>query len=98
MEARVIDTAREALADLDEFLSIASRRRFERRPVLTTALTERERDVLVLLADGHTTGEVAQRLTLSEHTVRSRIKSTLAKLNARTREQAIAIAIREGVL
>jgi RNA polymerase sigma factor (sigma-70 family) len=96
METRVIETAREALSDLEEFLAEASGRRFQRQ--LTQNLTERERIVLVLLADGLTTGEVAERLSVSEHTVRSRIKAALAKLGARNREQAIAIAIREGAL
>jgi DNA-binding CsgD family transcriptional regulator len=41
---------------------------------------------------------VAERLSLSEHTVRSRVKTTLAKLGARNREHAIAIAIREGAV
>jgi DNA-binding CsgD family transcriptional regulator len=96
MEARVIETALEALADLDEYLSTAVRR--PRRARLTATLTERERDVLVLLADGLTTGQVAIALSVSEHTVRSRIKSTLGKLGARNREHAIAIAFREGAL
>jgi DNA-binding NarL/FixJ family response regulator len=54
--------------------------------------------VLVLLADGLTTGQVASALLVSEHTVRSRVRSTLGKLGARNREHAIAIAFREGVL
>jgi two-component system, NarL family, response regulator len=96
METRVIETAREALSDLEEFLAEASGRRFQRQ--VTQNLTERERIVLVLLADGLTTVEVAERLSVSEHTVRSRIKAALTKLGARNREHAIAIAIREGAL
>jgi DNA-binding CsgD family transcriptional regulator len=41
---------------------------------------------------------VADRLSLSQHTVRSRVKSALGKLGARNREHAIAIAIREGTV
>jgi DNA-binding CsgD family transcriptional regulator len=96
MEARVIETALEALSDLDEYLSVAARRPARAR--LTAALTERERDVLVLLADGLTTMQVANALSVSEHTVRSRVKTTLGKLGARNREHAIAIAFREGAL
>ena len=96
MEARVIETALEALGDLDEYLSLAVRR--PPRPTLTATLTQRERDVLVLLADGLTTMQVAAALSVSEHTVRSRVKTTLGKLGARNREHAIAIAFREGVL
>jgi DNA-binding NarL/FixJ family response regulator len=96
METRVIETALEALGDLDEFLSRAARR--PSKPQLTAALTERETDVLVLLADGLTTMQVAGALSVSEHTVRSRVRVILGKLGARNREHAIAIAFREGAL
>ena len=96
MEAKVIETAREALADLEDYFVTASERRFARHSA--TALTERERDVLALLADGFTTAQVAGRLSVSEHTVRSRIKAILSKLGARNREHAVAIAIRQGVV
>lgn len=92
----MIETALEALSDLDEYLSVAARR--PPRPRRTATLTERERDVLVLLADGLTTAQVAGALTVSEHTVRSRVRTTLGKLGARNREHAIAIAFREGAL
>jgi len=55
-------------------------------------------DVLALLADGFTTAQVADRLSVSEHTVRSRIKAILSKLGARNREHAVAKAIRQGVV
>ena len=92
----MIETAREALVDLEEYLAGATRRRFV--PRLTLRLTEREREVLELLADGLTTAEVAEHLSLSQHAVRSRVKAALAKLDARNREHAIAIAIREGAV
>ena len=92
----MIETAREALVDLEEYLAEAAQRRF--RPRLTSTLTEREREVLELLAEGLTTAQVADRLSLSAHTVRSRVKATLGKLGARNREHAIAIAFREGAL
>ena len=92
----MIETAREALADLEDYLVTASERRFERRSA--SVLSERERDVLALLADGFTTAQVANRLSVSEHTVRSRIKAILSKLGARNREQAVAKAIRQGVV
>jgi LuxR family transcriptional regulator, quorum-sensing system regulator BjaR1 len=96
MEVRVIETAREALADLEDFLLAPSERRYEQRP--SGNLTPRERDVLVLLAEGFRTGEVAEHLSVSEHTVRSRIRTILVKLGARNREHAVAIAVRQRVV
>jgi DNA-binding CsgD family transcriptional regulator len=96
MESRVIETAREALGDLEEYLAGAAHIRF--RHGRASALSQGEHEVLVLLADGHTTAQVALELSVSEHTVRSRVRTTLAKLGARNREHAIAIAFREGAL
>lgn len=90
----MIETAREALVDLEEYLSGA----WGRRAARTRTLSDGEREVLALLAEGLTTGEVAEALSLSEHAIRSRIKTTLAKLGARNREHAVAIAIREGAV
>jgi DNA-binding CsgD family transcriptional regulator len=95
MEVRVIQTAREALGDLEEYLAETSGRRFTRR---TAELTGREREVLAGLAAGLTTEEVADSLHVSPHTVRSRVKNALRKMEAKTREQAVAIAIREGAI
>jgi DNA-binding CsgD family transcriptional regulator len=97
MEVRVIETAREALFDLEEYLaeSSAATRRFTRR---SADLTDKEREVLGELAAGLTTDEAAQALHVSPHTVRSRVKNALRKMGAKTREQAVAIAIREGAI
>lgn len=61
-------------------------------------LTRRERDVLERLAEGRATEEVAELLHVSPHTVRSRIKTVLRKLDARNREHAVAIALTEGAI
>jgi DNA-binding CsgD family transcriptional regulator len=99
MEPRVIETARDALAELEEYLAAAAAGHgLGAAHGKSKTLTTRERDVLALLADGRTTREVAAALCVSPHTVRSRIKSSLHKLGARTREHAIAIAIREGAV
>jgi len=61
----------------------------------TRRLTERELDVLELVAEGHPTAEIAQALWITEDTVRTHIKRTLTRLDARTRAHAVAIAFRE---
>lgn len=64
----------------------------------TAALTERERRVLSELALGRSTEEMAATIYLSPHTVRSHIKSAMAKLGARTRAQAVALALADGTI
>src|SRR3954451_1836031 len=61
-------------------------------------LTARQREILQMLADGMQTEAVAKRLGLSTETVRTHTKRILAKLHAETRTQAVAIAIRNGLI
>jgi DNA-binding NarL/FixJ family response regulator len=61
-------------------------------------LTARQREILQMLADGMQTEAVARRLGLSTETVRTHTKRILAKLHADTRTQAVAIAIRNGLI
>jgi DNA-binding NarL/FixJ family response regulator len=63
------------------------------RPVWST-LTSREWQVLDLLCEGATTTDIATRLQLSVETVRTHLKHALTKLNAHTRDEAIAKAQR----
>ena len=60
-------------------------------PQPTVGLTDRERQVLGLVADGHTDAEIAGMLTLSVYTVQNHVKSIIRKLNARNRTQASTI-------
>jgi DNA-binding CsgD family transcriptional regulator/Tfp pilus assembly protein PilF len=61
-------------------------------------LTPRETEVLVLLADGLSYAEVAERLVLSEKTVGHHVSSVLRKLREPTRSRAVAAALRLGVI
>ena len=67
--------------------------RGERR---SAQLSKRERRVLVELARGGTTEEIADCLHLTTHTVRSHIRNILRKLDAKSRAHAVAIACSEG--
>ena len=59
-------------------------------------LTERERQIMGLLAHGLTGREIAARLFLSPATVRTHVQNAMGKLGARTRAQAIAIVSADG--
>jgi DNA-binding NarL/FixJ family response regulator len=61
-------------------------------------LSARQREILQMLADGMQTDAVAEKLGLSTETVRTHTKRILAKLHADTRTQAVAIAIRNGLI
>jgi DNA-binding NarL/FixJ family response regulator len=62
------------------------------------ALTQRERDVLRLLADGLSNEEIGQRLFISAETVRTHVRKAMAKLDADTRTQAVAKALRQSLI
>jgi DNA-binding NarL/FixJ family response regulator len=61
-------------------------------------LTAREREILQLLADGMSNADVAEKLFISQETVKSHVRHILAKLEADTRTQAVAIALREAII
>jgi DNA-binding NarL/FixJ family response regulator len=61
-------------------------------------LTVRQREILQMLADGMQTDAVARKLGLSTETVRTHTKRILAKLDADTRTQAVAIGIRNSLI
>jgi DNA-binding NarL/FixJ family response regulator len=60
-------------------------------------LTEREVEVLCLVAQGHSNMEIAHRLTISEATVRTHVSNILAKLDLCSRAQAALNALRQGL-
>ena len=61
-------------------------------------LSEREREILQLLAEGYHTEEVARRIGLSAETVKSDTKRAIQKLEADTRVHAVAIALRQSMI
>ncbi len=61
-------------------------------------LTPREREILQLLADGMSNADAAKRLFISQETVKSHVRHILAKLEADTRTQAVAIALRDAII
>jgi len=61
-------------------------------------LTAREREILQLLADGMSNADVASKLFISQETVKSHVRHILTKLEADTRTQAVAIALRESII
>src|SRR6266700_3486773 len=66
------------------------------RRVPASGPTPRERDVLELLADGHSTREIAIRLAYSERTIKNILQDLTTRLSLRNRTQAVAYAVRSG--
>ncbi len=62
------------------------------------SLTQRERDVLRLLADGMSNEEIGKVLFISPETVRTHVRKAMAKLDADTRTQAVATALRQSLI
>ena len=63
-----------------------------------TELTEREREILDLLAQGLSNADIAGRLTISVHTVRNHVANLSAKLGAHSKLEVLAIAVRDGLV
>lgn len=86
--------------------AVASVERFESfidpgvagREAAEISITRRQRQILQLFADGHSTDEVAKRLGLSLETVRTHASASLPRLGARDRAHAVAIAMRGSLI
>jgi LuxR family transcriptional regulator, maltose regulon positive regulatory protein len=102
---------REASTALDRLLELGAEAEAERaRRLLKVSIrgdgdgpglpgiTRREREVLVLLAEGLTNRQIAERLVVSEHTVHRHVTNILRKLDVPSRTAAAAYAVRSGVL
>jgi DNA-binding NarL/FixJ family response regulator len=68
------------------------------RTALAEPLTERERQVLAMLAGGLTNRRIAERLAIGEQTVKAHVAAILAKLGATTRTEAVTLALRLGLV
>jgi DNA-binding NarL/FixJ family response regulator len=64
----------------------------------TSGLSPREREILGLLAEGHTQSQIATELVISSKTVATHIQHILSKLGVNTRAQAVALAFRRGLV
>jgi DNA-binding NarL/FixJ family response regulator len=90
VQARLLEAARAGVqAERD--------RPGEVRPPLPDGLTDREGEVLALIAQGHSNGEIARELYVAEATVKTHVNRILAKTGARDRTQAAAYAHRHGL-
>ncbi|MGI8614005.1 MAG: response regulator [Nocardioidaceae bacterium] len=80
---------------LDEFKQMSQA---DKAPGLTPRLTDRELDVLRLVARAHNNKEIARQLFISENTVKNHVRNILEKLQLHSRLEAVMYAVRERLL
>ncbi|MEO7197686.1 MAG: response regulator transcription factor [Solirubrobacterales bacterium] len=90
----VMRAAVDAVAEFESFIDPAA----ARGGIADPAITRRQRQILQLFADGHSSDDVANRLGLSIQTVRTHARASLPRLGARDRAHAIAIAMRGSLI
>ena len=81
-----------------EIASRALREMMRPAAAATESLSEREREVLLLLAQGASNKDMAEKLFITEGTVKNHVSNILAKLQAENRTQAANIARNQGLL
>jgi two-component system, NarL family, response regulator len=91
--AAQLSRAVDAAADAETFVDPAARKSNG-----SQSLTRRQREILQLYADGLSTDDAADKLGLSTETIRSHTKGLLARLAARDRAHAVAIALRNSLI
>jgi DNA-binding NarL/FixJ family response regulator len=101
-EPEEVATAIRAAAIGEVHLDSAVARQLTRRMVAPrvglSALTAREREILSLVAQGHSNRDIAGHLVISERTARTHVSNVLTKLQLSSRTQAALLAIREGLI
>jgi DNA-binding CsgD family transcriptional regulator len=68
------------------------------RPTEAPELSKREREILGLLSNGMRNEEIGGELFVSPETVRTHVRRAISKLGAKTRTQAVATALRKGLI
>ncbi|WP_043475474.1 response regulator [Paeniglutamicibacter gangotriensis] len=83
---------------IDPALALDLTKSFASPPTGISTLTERERDVLVLVAEGHSNQDIAGNLGISERTARTHVSNVLGKLGVSSRTQAALTAVNAGLV
>ncbi|MGY1704619.1 response regulator [Geodermatophilus sp. SYSU D00697] len=96
--ATAITAAAAGEVHLDSAVARQLARRMAAPQTGLTSLTVREREILALVAQGHSNREIADRLVISERTARTHVSNVLSKLQLSSRTQAALLAIREGLI
>ena len=97
----VLDRVRRGESAIDPPLTrqvVAAKRRLTASAAYTRSFTQRERQILELLAAGHDNKTIAAKLFLSEKTVGNRLSEIFQKLDATNRTQAALLAVQRGVI
>jgi DNA-binding NarL/FixJ family response regulator len=96
--ATAITAAAAGEVHLDSAVARQLARRMAAPQIGLTSLTVREREILTLVAQGHSNRDIAERLVISERTARTHVSNVLSKLQLSSRTQAALLAIREGLI
>jgi DNA-binding NarL/FixJ family response regulator len=96
--ATAITAAAVGEVHLDAAVARQLARRMAAPQVGLTSLTAREREILTLVAQGHSNRDIAGHLVISERTARTHVSNVLSKLHLSSRTQAALLAIREGLI
>jgi DNA-binding NarL/FixJ family response regulator len=96
LRTELIDTIRSVHAGQRRLSTVVAAEVAEHR--MDEALTERELDVLRAVAAGNSNKIVADRLNISEETVKSHMRTILSKLSANDRTHAVTIALKRGII